>query len=157
MSALNLKHFLDDQHVKYTSIAHAETYTAQETAQSAHIPGREMVKTVIFKADGGMAMVILPATDKVDLGLLASAIHADSVKLASETEFKRLFPDCETGAMPPFGNLYDMPVYIEESVCDNTDIAFNAGSHSELIRISYKDYDRLVHPMNLRVSRKYTH
>jgi len=157
MPVEKLRDFLDDKHIKYVSIIHSQAYSAQETAKSAHIPGHEMAKTVILNADGEMIMVILPASEILDFELVAGAIQADSVHLASEQDFKGLFPSCEIGAMPPFGNLYNMPVYIEESLRDNKDIAFNAGSHTELIKLSYQDYDRLVQPKYLRISRKYTH
>jgi Ala-tRNA(Pro) deacylase len=156
MPVIKLKDYLDKQNIKYISIIHSQAYTAQETAQSAHIPGREMAKTVILKVNDKMAMVVLPASEKVDLELVKGAIHAESVQLADEREFEKLFSNCEIGAMPPFGNLYDMPVYVEESLGENEFIAFNAGSHTELIKLSFKDFERLVQPKLLRVSNIYT-
>lgn len=156
MPAIKLKDYLDEQNIKYISIIHSQAYTAQETAQSAHIPGREMAKTVILKINGKMAMVVLPASEKVDLDLVKGATHAESVQLADEREFEKLFSNCEIGAMPPFGNLYGMPVYVEESLGENENIAFNAGSHTELIKLSFKDFKRLVHPEFLRASTIYT-
>jgi Ala-tRNA(Pro) deacylase len=156
MSAIKLKDYLDEQNIKYISIIHSQAYTAQETAQSAHIPGREMAKTVIVKINDKMAMVVLPASEKVDLDLVKGATHAESVQLADEREFEKLFSNCEIGAMPPFGNLYGMPVYVEESLGENENIAFNAGSHTELIKLSFKDFERLVHPKRLRASTIYT-
>jgi Ala-tRNA(Pro) deacylase len=156
MPAIKLKDYLDEQNIKYISIIHSQAYTAQETAQSAHIPGREMAKTVILKIDDKMAMVVLPASEKVDLDLVKGATHAESVQLADEREFEKLFPNCEIGAMPPFGNLYGMPVYVEESLGENENIAFNAGSHTELIKLSFKDFKRLAHPELLRASTIYT-
>jgi len=156
MSVIKLKDYLDKQNIKYISIIHSQAYTAQETAQSAHIPGKEMAKTVILKVNDKMAMVVLPASEKVDLELVKGAIHAESVQLADEREFEKLFSNCEIGAMPPFGNLYDMPVYVEESLGENEFIAFNAGSHTELIKLSFKDFERLVQPKLLRVSNIYT-
>ncbi len=156
MPVNKLKRFLDKNNIKYVSIIHSQAYTAQETAQSAHISGNEMVKTIIVKAEGNMVMVILPASEKADLDLVAGAIEAKDVRLASEQEFRGLFPNCEVGAMPPFGNLYDMPVYVEESVADNDEIAFNAGSHTELIKLAYRDFEHLVQPQKVRISRKYT-
>ena len=156
MSAIKLKDYLDEQNIKYISIIHSQAYTAQETAQSAHIPGREMAKTVIVKINDKMAMVVLPASEKVDLDLVKGATHAESVQLADEREFEKLFSNCEIGAMPPFGNLYGMPVYVEESLGENENIAFNAGSHTELIKLSFNDFERLVHPKRLRASTIYT-
>jgi len=139
MAITKLKAYLDDNNIKYVSIIHSQAYTAQETAESAHIPGKEMAKTVIVKIDNELVMVVLPASEKADLDLVKGAIHADSVQLASENEFKDLFPNCEIGAMPPFGNLYGIPVYVEETLTRDKNIAFNAGSHTELIKLSYND------------------
>jgi Ala-tRNA(Pro) deacylase len=115
MPAQKLKQFLDKNKVKYVAISHSPTYTAQEIAASAHVPGKEMAKTVIVKVDGKMAMAVLPAPQKVDFKLLKDGIGAKSVELATEQEFADSFPECEPGAMPPFGNLYDMDVFVAKS------------------------------------------
>jgi len=141
-----LKEFLDSNKVKYVAISHSQAFTAQEIAASAHIPGRQLAKTVMVTLDGDMAMAVLPATDHVDLRLLKKAAGAKKAKLAGEREFKDLFPDCEIGAMPPFGNLYDLEVYVAASLAQGEEIAFNAGSHTELIRMAYADFERLVKP-----------
>jgi len=146
MPARKLKDFLDQNQIKYISVAHSPAYTAQEVAQSAHVTGREFAKVVIVELDGDMAMVVLPATRKVVLQDLRELTGSDEVKFASEEEFRERFPDCETGAMPPFGNLYGMDVYAAESLAENEEIAFNAGSHIEIIRMSFRDFDRLVRP-----------
>ena len=156
MPVSKLKNFLDDNNIKYVSIIHSQAFTAQETAESAHIPGDEMAKTVIVKIDEKPAMIVLPASEKIDLELVKSAVNADKVELATEQEFGDMFPSCEIGAMPPFGNLYDMPVYVEESLTNDENIAFNAGSHIELIKLSFKDFSRLVQPEIVRVSSAYT-
>ena len=156
MSVIKLKSYLDEQNVKYVSIIHSQAYTAQETAESAHISGKEMAKTVILKINDQMVMVVLPASEKVDLDLVKSATDAESVQLADEREIEKLFSNCEIGAMPPFGNLYDMPVYVEESLGENENIAFNAGSHTELIKLPFEDFERLVQPEHLRASTAYT-
>ena len=140
------REFLDSHYVKYITICHSPAFTAQEIAASAHIPGKELAKTVMVKIDGVMAMAVLPASLKVDFDCLREAAGADVVELASEKEFAELFPECEVGAMPPFGNLYDMPVYVADPLTEDAEIAFNAGNHSELIRIAYQDYERLVRP-----------
>jgi Ala-tRNA(Pro) deacylase len=132
--------------VKYVTISHSAAYTAQEIAASAHVPGRELAKTVIVKVDGKMAMAVLPASFKVDLQHLKEAAGAKSVELASEREFRDMFPGCETGGMPPFGNLYGMDVYVSGKLAEDAEIAFNAGSHTELVKLAYKDFDRLVKP-----------
>jgi Ala-tRNA(Pro) deacylase len=146
MPAKKLKQFLDGNKVKYVAISHSPTYTAQEIAASAHVPGKELAKTVIIKVDGRMAMTVMPAPQKIDFDALKSAIGAKTVELAGEKEFADLFPGCEPGAMPPFGNLYDMDVYVSRPLAEDDEIAFNAGSHTELIKLAYSDFERLVKP-----------
>ena len=146
MPVKKLKEFLDREKVKYISIVHSTAYTAQEVAASAHITGKELAKTVIVELDGKMAMAVLPANCKIVLQDLREITGSDEVKFASEEEFQKRFPDCETGAMPPFGNLYGMDVYLAESLTQNDDIAFNAGSHTEVIKLAFKDFERLVKP-----------
>ena len=146
MPVKKLKEFLDSNDIKFVSISHSPAYSAQTIAESAHIPGKELAKTVIVKIDDKFAMVILPASHRVHLGHLKAAVSASHVELATETELENLFPDCERGAMPPFGNLYDMDVYVAEQLTEDDEIAFSAGSHTELIRMSYKDFENLVTP-----------
>ncbi len=147
MPAAKLKELLDSEHVRYSTIRHSAAYTSQEIASLAHIPGKELAKTVMVRVDGErMVMAILPASFRVDLDELGKAVRAGSVSLATEAEFRGRFPDCEMGAMPPFGNLYGMPVVVDAALTEDAEIAFNAGSHSELIRMSYSDFERLVHP-----------
>lgn len=155
MPVQKLKAFLDEHGVKYVTIKHSRAYTAQEVAASAHIPGQELAKTVIIKLNGTMAMAVLPASYQVDFDLLQEATGAEEIELATEEEFKGLFPDCEAGAMPPFGNLYDMDVFVAASLTEDEAIAFNAGSHTELIKMSYPDFARLVDPVVLQFSGAY--
>ncbi len=147
MPIKKVKEFLDERGVKYTTAKHPEAYTAQEIAASAHIPGKELGKTVIVQLDGRKAMAVLPASYQLDHQKLADLAEAKSVEIVSENEFKELFPECETGAMPPFGNLYDLEVYVAEPLPDDDEVSFNAGSHTELIRLSYADFERLVKPV----------
>jgi Ala-tRNA(Pro) deacylase len=149
MPETRLREFLDNEHVKYVTIGHSPAFTAQEVAATAHIPGKELAKTVIVKVDGELTMIVLPASEHVRLKNLRESLGARKVELAEENEFKQAFPDCETGAMPPFGNLYGMNVFVSQALRDDDEIAFNAGSHSELIRLPYADYERLVHPTPL--------
>ena len=146
MAAGKLKEFLDRERVKYISLVHSPVYTAQEVAASAHITGRELAKTVIVELDGKMAMAVLPANRKIVLQDLREVTGSDEVKFALEEHFKQKFPDCETGAMPPFGNLYGMDVYVAESLTQNEEIAFNACSHTEVIKMAFRDFERLVQP-----------
>jgi Ala-tRNA(Pro) deacylase len=150
MPAKKLKEFLDRYEVPYISIKHPHAYTAQQVAASAHIPGKNMVKTVMIMIHEKMAMAVLPATFHVDFNLLREITGEKEVRLASEQEFKYMFPDCETGAMPPFGNLYNMVVYAAKVLTEDDEIAFNAGTHSEIIQMTYRDYERLVHPRVLK-------
>ena len=153
MPVNNLKSFLDSQKTKYVTISHSLAYTAQEIAASAHIHGRDLAKTVIVKIDGEMAMAVLPASRKLDLKRLQKAAGARKVELAEEKEFQDRFPGCALGAMPPFGNLYDMPVYMDESLTEDERIAFNACSHTELIQMEYGDFQNLVKPKIVSLAR----
>ena len=146
MPVSKLKEFLDKEKIKYVSIIHSPAYTAQEVAASAHVTGRELAKIVIVELDGQKAMAVLPANRKIVLQDLRELTDADQVKLVPEDEFAKLFPGCEVGAMPPFGNLYGMEVYVAGSLADNEEIAFNAGSHTEVIKLAYSDFERLVKP-----------
>ncbi len=145
MPIRKLREFLDENKVKYLTISHSPAYTAQEIAASAHIPGKELAKTVMVRVGGKLAMAVLPAIDLVDFDRLADAV-GEKVELVDEKEFKDAFPGCEVGAMPPFGNLYGFDVYVADSLAEDKQIAFNAGSHTELVRLSFDDFERLVKP-----------
>jgi Ala-tRNA(Pro) deacylase len=146
MSFTRLKDFLDSRGIKYVAISHSLAYTAQGIAALTHLPGKELAKTVVVKIDRTLAMAVVPASGRVDLALLKAAAGAKTVELASEEEFKERFPDCGTGAMPPFGNLYGMAVFADESLTHDKEIAFNSGSHWELIRMGWDDFERPVGP-----------
>lgn len=146
MPGTRLREFLDKEHVKYVTIGHSPAFTAQEVAASAHIPGKQLAKSVVVRIDGELALAVMPASDNIELDRLKAAVGASEVGIASEDEFRDLFPDCETGAMPPFGNLYDMQVFVSQELREDEEIAFNAGSHSELVKLAYADFERLVKP-----------
>lgn len=146
MPVRRLKEFLDSQQIKYVTISHSPAFTAQQIAATAHVPGKELAKTVMVLVDGKMAMAVLPASLRVDLDHLQEIIGARRIELADERSFRDKFPECEVGAMPPFGNLYGMDVYVADSLAEDDEIAFNAGSHTELIRMAYADFERLVKP-----------
>ncbi len=146
MPTKQIKEFLDTHHVRYMMIDHSPSYTAQEIAAVAHVSGKQLAKTVIVKAGSQFIMVVIPATDHVNFSELREWTGATEVDLAKESEFKGKFPECEVGAMPPFGNLYGMPVYISNQLVSQDQIAFNAGTHSELLKMSYQDFERLVKP-----------
>ena len=146
MPAQRLKEFLDGNKVKYVTISHSRAYTAPEIAHSAHISGKDLAKTVVVKMDGKMAMAVMPANCHIDFDHFRRAAGASKVELADEGEFKSLFPECEPGAMPPFGNLYGLDVFVDDHLAKDEEIAFNSGSHTELVRLAYKDFERLAKP-----------
>jgi Ala-tRNA(Pro) deacylase len=147
-----LTDYLDAHKLKYVLIQHSPAFTAREVAVSAHIPFREVAKTVVLTVDKKHVLAVLPATEMVDLNILREALGTIVVHLTGESEFNTLFPDCEVGAMPPFGNLFKMEVIVSESLAEDNEIAFNAGSHRDLIKMSYEDFERLVHPKVLPFS-----
>jgi Ala-tRNA(Pro) deacylase len=152
-----LKALLDDNGINYESIPHPTAYTAQGIAALAHIPGREFAKTVIVRADDKFILAVVPGPAHVDLGLLKRAIGALTVRMAHEEEFKSMFPGCELGAMPPFGNLYNLSVYVDESLAKCKEIAFNACTHQELLMVMYADFQRLVKPIMLKIAQPAEH
>jgi len=141
-----LREFLDSHNVKYLVISHSLAYTAQGVAALAHVSGKKLAKTVIVKIDGILAMAVIPASEHVDLERVRTLTGAETVEVATEREFTDAFPDCETGAMPPFGNLYDMSVYADASLAENEEITFTAETHRELVRMQWEDMARLVNP-----------
>jgi Ala-tRNA(Pro) deacylase len=149
MATANLTELLDREGIRYITIQHSRAYTAQEVAAAAHVSGKEMAKTVVTKIDGKPALVVLPAGEKVNFDSLRANTGAHDVELATEQEFATLFPGCELGAMPPFGNLYGLDTYVTQSLADDEEIAFNAGTHTELIRMPYRDFERVVHPKHI--------
>ena len=152
MPVKRLKEFLDSNNIQYVTISHSPAYTAQAIAASAHVSGKELAKTVMVKVDGKIAMAVLPASYQVDFALMKEAVGAKQLELATEAEFKDLFSECEVGAMPPFGNLYHMQVFAAAKLAEDDEIAFNAGSHTELIKLAYQDFERLVKPTVVRFS-----
>jgi len=143
---VDIRSYLKDQGVPFEVTAHPLAFTAQEVAQAVHVSGYRLAKVVVLKVDGAFVMAVLPGAMRVDLARFKQVAGARRVDLASESEFERLFPGCERGAMPPFGNLYDVPVYVDQSLAGRDRIVFNAGNHIETIRVAYSDYERLVKP-----------
>jgi len=141
-----LKMFLDIEAVKYTTCTHSKAYTAQEIAASSHVSGKTFAKTVVVKTGSELMLVVLPAAARISLKSLATQLSVDPVEIATEDEFRQLFLDCETGAMPPFGNLYNLKTIIarELAACDH--LSFNAGNHVEIVHLAMDDYLRLVKP-----------
>lgn len=151
MPVKQVEDFLNKHKVKYTSMMHSPAFTAQEIAATAHVSGKQLAKIVVVKINGRLAIVVLRANDHIDFAKLHKITGAE-VDLASEGEFKDQFAGCEVGAMPPFGNLYDMPVYASSELSKEDDIMFNAGSHSELMQMAFKDFERCVHPKLVELS-----
>ena len=141
-----LRQLLDDHHVQYATIRHSPAYSAQMVAASTHTPGKAFAKPVMVKLDGKLAMAVLPACHLIDFARLKEVARTDHTELAHEEDFEAIFPGCEVGAMPPFGNLYGVEVLVDEALTENQEIAFNAGSHRELMRIAYHEYESLVKP-----------
>jgi Ala-tRNA(Pro) deacylase len=142
-----LKNYLDSNGVKYITIVHSTAFTSQEVAASVHIKGKEFAKCVIVKSDGKFFMLVVPSDHRVNFEKVKSVLNVENLTLASESEFRELFPDCETGAMPPFGNLYDVPVYVDERFKANDEISFNGGTHNDVVKMKMADYVRLVGPV----------
>lgn len=144
MSA-RLKSFLDENHIRYTLMTHSPAYTAQTAAHTMHIPGKEVAKTVVVRAGKETMLAVVPASCHVNLMRLGKLVGSEA-RLASEAEFIDKFPDCELGAMPPFGNLYKLPVYVDEKLAADEEIVFNAGTHRDAIRMRFEDFSKLAHP-----------
>ncbi len=144
--------FLDAHRISYQPCQHTPSYTAQGVAHAQHISGKELAKVVMVIADDKLMMAVLPASHRLELEQLGHSIGASSIRLASEEEFGHVFPDCEVGAMPPFGNLYNLQVWVDASLHSHPNIAFNAGTHAETIQMSFADYARLVQPKEANFS-----
>ena len=141
-----LKDYLEKNRVRYELGYHERVYTSQEIAATMHVPGKELAKVVMVKADGKMVMLVLPASYQVDTKKLKKVLQCKKLGIAKEKEFEELFPDCEIGAMPPFGNLYNIEVWVDQVLPEDEFIVFQAGSHVETLKIKYEDYVRLVNP-----------
>ncbi|HEY4708197.1 MAG TPA: YbaK/EbsC family protein [Thermodesulfobacteriota bacterium] len=141
-----IENALHERHVWYKELVHPEAYTAQEIAATLHVKGKELAKPVMVLSDGKLVMAVLPATWKVNFGKLKKVLGKKDVRLAREEEFKAMFPDCETGAEPPFGNLYDVQTLVDRSLTQDENIYFNAGTHYEAVEMKYKDFEEMVKP-----------
>lgn len=152
--AERLKTFLEDAGVEYEVLDHDEAYTAQEEAHAAHVPGRNWAKTVVVAADGDPMLAVLPATHMLDLDAFARTVGAKEVELADESRFAGLYPDCEPGAMPPFGHLYDQTTFVDESLRRDEYIAFHAGDHETAVKLAYTVFEELEEPVVARISKE---
>ncbi len=152
MLSPRLHNLLDLGQAPYTTLPHTRTVTAHDTAAAAHVQPELFAKTVMLKVDGRLSMMVMPAAYRVDLYRLGLALAGATVELAEESEFRDAFPDCEIGAMPPFGHLYGMPVYVDSRLAKQDGIVFNAGTHTEAVRMSYGEFERLAAPELLWLS-----
>ncbi len=150
----SIRRFVEARGIGFTPIHHRTAYTAQEEAAATHVPGKEWAKTVVCMADGQPILAMVNANDHVDLDAIRSASGAKVVRLASETEFSALYPDCETGAMAPFGPLYGQRVFVDEALAQDREITFHAGTHADAIRMRYSDFESLVHPLTSCIGRR---
>ena len=141
-----LETYLRENRVEFQVQPHPPAYTAQEVAATEHVPGRMFAKVVMAMVNGNLTMLVLQAPDAVDLQKVANALGANEVRLAAEDEFAPRFPDCEVGAMPPFGTLYNLPVYVDPALAENENIVFEAGAHTVTMLMKYADFERLVQP-----------
>jgi Ala-tRNA(Pro) deacylase len=149
-----LRVFLDKNHAEYTHTNHPQAYTAREVASAEHLPSREVAKTVVVFGDERYHMVVVPASRLVDFQEVRHTLGLTHARLATEVEVGQLFPDCELGAMPPLGNLYGMPVYLDSSLADEEMIAFNGGTHRDVVHMRTDEYRSLVHPMVISLARE---
>lgn len=141
-----ISEYLDSQHVWYRTSTHPLAYTAQGLAHVQHVSGKLLAKSVMVNAGHRMVMVVLPASHRIDFAKLQELLNAGSLRLATEEEFRGMFPDCELGAMPPFGNLYHVEVWVDAALQEHPNLLFNAGTHLETIEMSFSDFEKLVHP-----------
>lgn len=143
---MRLDELLDTRHVPYERLQHQPVYTANRVAQALHVRGREMAKTVLLRSDRGHLLAVMPATHRLDLEQVRRELNDETVEMASEEEMDRLFPDCERGAMPPFGSLYQLPTLVDEALAEDEQIVFESQNHEQAIRMAYRDFEDLEHP-----------
>lgn len=143
---MRLDELLTDRHVPHERLHHHPAYTANRTAQVLHVPGKDVAKTVVLRADGRYVLAVLPATHRLDLEQVRQDLGAERVEMATEAEMDRLFPDCERGAVPPFGSLYHLETWVDEALAADERIVFDAQNHEDAIRMCYRDYEALEHP-----------
>ncbi|MCL4487145.1 MAG: YbaK/EbsC family protein [Chloroflexi bacterium] len=142
-----LEKYFRDNGVEFQAMTHRTAYTAQEMAAAQGVKGREVAKVAMVYADARIVMLVMPASYRIDFAKLKGPVDAREPRLAKEEEFSSLFPDCDTGAMPPFGNLYDVPVYVDRSLTEDPEIVFQVGTHCDTMKIAYRDFARLAQPI----------
>jgi Ala-tRNA(Pro) deacylase len=143
---MRLEDLLVSRHIPFQRLPHRRTYTANRMAQVLHVKGREVAKTVLLKTAQGHMLAVLPATHQINLEELREDLGDARVELAGEEEMDRLFPDCERGAVPPFGSLYQLPTIMDDSLAEDETIVFEGPNHEQAIRMSFQDYEAIEHP-----------
>ena len=143
---MKLDEFLSERRVPFTKLPHRPAYAANRVAQTLHVPGREMAKSVLLRTGHGHVLAVVPATHNVDLDEIRDCLGEDTVEMVPEEDMEHLFPDCERGAMPPFGSLYHLPTIVDQSLTKDEEIVFEGQNHEEAIRMSYRDYEAVEHP-----------
>lgn len=146
---MNLDEFLNSRQVPFEKMSHRPAYTANRVAQTLHVPGREMAKSVLLRTDRGYVLAVLPATHRVDLEEIRSELGEDHIAMATEDDMCQVFPDCERGAMPPFGSMYHVPTIVDDTLAADDEIVFEGQNHEEAIRMSYRDYEAVEHPRRM--------
>jgi Ala-tRNA(Pro) deacylase len=150
-----LEAYLQKHHVPYQLQHHAQAFSAQKIAEREHVPGKTVAKSVIVMVDSQLIELVLPASYQVDLNKLQSILGARDIRLAHESEFANVFPDCEVGAMPPFGNHYGIAVYVDKRLTEEETIVFPVGTHTDTMSLKYADFERLVHPIVVGLAHTY--
>jgi Ala-tRNA(Pro) deacylase len=146
MQTMRLDDLLVSRHIPFQRLPHRRTYTANRMAQVLHVKGREVAKTVLLKTSQGHMLAVLPATHQIDLEQLREDLGDPHIELAGEEDMDRLFPDCERGAVPPFGSLYQVPTIMDDSLAQDETIVFEGPDHEQAIRMSFHDYETIEHP-----------
>ena len=150
----SLKRLLDENHVSYEVHAHPRAFTAKETAEADHIPPSEMAKVLVLKGHDRFLMAVLPASHTLDVDRLREAVGDTELRMASEREFADVVPACEPGAIPPFGQLFGLPLWVDDSLGRERETVFNAGNHFETVHLAYQDFARLAKPQFGEFSRR---
>ena len=151
-----LEKYLHKHRVQYEIIVHPTRYTSDEIAQAEHVPGNQVAKVVMLRCHDKDVMAVFPASHSVDFFNMSTMLGTQDVRMERESEFAKLFPDCEVGAMPPFGKLYGLPLYCDRSLAKELEIEFNAGTHTDTIRMEFSEFERLEAPIILNFSEKFT-
>jgi len=151
---MKIDELLASRRIPFERLPHEPVFTANRVAQTLHVRGNDVAKTVVLRTRRGYVVAVVPAPMRIDLEKLGRQLNDDDVRIASEEEIAQLFPDCEVGAMPPFGSIYHLPTVIDDSLAEDDRIVFEAQSHDAAIRMNYRDYEEIEHPIHGRFTRQ---